>query len=70
MRKFNFSGYNAHVAEHRYFIDRLDEMDRRINYGEIVPLFELSTLVESWIINHIKGTDRLYSDFLINMGVK
>jgi hemerythrin len=46
------------------------DLEDRYNNGGLVVSFEITTFLKKWLIDHIQGTDKEYSDFLIAKGVK
>ena len=52
------------------FGSQIKEFEERFNRGELVMSFEITNFLKSWLKDHIQGTDKKYSEFLISKGVK
>ena len=62
MQLFNYSGYQEHRQEHEQFAAEALDLKRRVDRGLPVLSQELLTLLQGWLNNHIKGTDKKYSE--------
>lgn len=68
-KNYNYPEYEKHKREHTKFIEKLVDLEQRFNNGTIIASFEITTFLKNWLVNHIKGTDKEYSQFLIDKGV-
>lgn len=59
-----------HKEEHQVFIDKVEDLEKRYNQGQIVLSLEVTNFLKNWLTNHIKGTDMEYSEYLVEKGVK
>lgn len=64
----DFSGLEKHRKEHDCFVQQLKEMQRKFNEGDVMGRNTYDFLVD-WLICHIKGTDRKYSEFILKKSV-
>lgn len=63
MKKFNFDGVDAHVAEHKQFIRYIESLDyNQIDNHQVQTLTDLVQFLAKWIFKHIINTDFQYSD--------
>jgi hemerythrin-like metal-binding protein len=69
-KKHNYIKTDAHKKEHDDFVAKVLDLEDRYNNGGLVVSFEITTFLKKWLIDHIQGTDKEYSDFLIAKGVK
>jgi len=70
MKKYSFPGYKAHTAEHETFNNKIAELQTRLNAGKMVLPIEVATFLKEWLINHVMNTDKGYSKFLNDCGIK
>ena len=68
-KQYNFHDYEAHKKEHDDFVEKIIEVERKFNAGQLVLSFEITNFLKDWLRNHIQGTDMKYSNFLIEKGV-
>ncbi|MEN8120859.1 MAG: hypothetical protein ABFS35_10955 [Bacteroidota bacterium] len=61
---------NSIDEEHEYFIEKVDEVEKRFNEGKFILSLELITFFKDWLQTHIMLSDKKYSEFLIAKGVK
>ncbi|WP_241238891.1 bacteriohemerythrin [Colwellia sp. Arc7-635] len=60
----------AHKAQHKKMIEQVDGFMDLYNEKGHDALNEISLFLSNWLINHINGTDKDYSELLIKNGVK
>ncbi len=70
MTQFGFAGYESHEAEHDRFIERVLGFQERLSRGEKVIPDELMTFLKDWLVKHILGTDKQYSQFFNDKGLQ
>ncbi|MBI5846882.1 MAG: hemerythrin family protein [Nitrospirae bacterium] len=70
MTQFGFAEYEAHEAEHDRFIAQVLEFQERLRKGEKVVSNELMTFLKDWLVKHILGTDKQYSQFFHDKGLQ
>lgn len=64
MLSINFPDLASHRQEHDFFVTRLEEIMERFQNGETIGGDTLEFMGD-WIVSHIKGTDQLYSRFML-----
>jgi hemerythrin len=70
MKKFNYPGAVTHIEEHKSFTDKVTDIKKRFGNGELVLSLEITNFLKNWIIKHVLGTDKRYSQFFIYHGLK
>jgi len=70
MKQFNYPEYLAHKKEHDLFISKVASVEEKFNSGKAVLSFEITSFLKEWIKNHIQGSDKKYTNFFIQNGVK
>ena len=63
MRLFDYPGLEAHVAEHRAFAARLNELEQSVLKEHVHA--EASRYLRNWLVKHIQGTDKHYANHLL-----
>ena len=69
-RLYKYPNYESHKKKHDSFVEKVADVEKRFNDGKLILSFEITTFLKDWIKEHIQGTDKEYSDFLIGKGVK
>jgi hemerythrin len=67
---FNYAESEAHIAEHNKFVMEVSRFKAQFEAGNIVLSFEVFKFLKSWLINHIQGSDKKYSECFIANGLK
>jgi hemerythrin len=70
MKQFNYPGTAAHIKEHQAFAEKATDVKKRFDSGELVLSVEVTNFVKNWIIQHVLGTDKKYSQCFIDNGLK
>lgn len=63
MRKYNFPGYEEHIAEHAKLISRLEELSARI-VGDTLDREDLVYFIKHWALFHIPQEDAKLAEYL------
>lgn len=69
MREHEYPDYEAHEAQHREMIDRVNDALAAYDKNPEDTVNELTKLLKSWLLRHIAGTDQQYSEYLRSRGV-
>lgn len=69
MEKHGYADFESHCREHARMIARVEKVLADYHRDQHVALQEALDFLKDWLINHINGTDRQYSQFLIDKGV-
>ncbi|MGE5418317.1 MAG: bacteriohemerythrin [Acidobacteriota bacterium] len=66
----NYSDLINHKKLHQDFIVKVSEMQQKLNEGKMLTLsIEVMDFIGSWLINHIKGVDKLYTQAMKDSGI-
>ena len=68
--KYNYPEFKAHKKEHDDFVEKVLELEERLESGKLILTTELTDFLKEWLIDHIKGSDQKYAEFLISKGAK
>lgn len=68
MKRYGYPRLGEHAAQHRWFVDRVEEYRRRSRRGERLGLEVVAFLAE-WTRRHIAGTDRDYGVWMRDNGI-
>lgn len=60
----------AHKREHGDLIVQVVELKKKLDTGDFMIGAELMSFLKKWLTNHILGSDKKYSQFLIQHGVQ
>ena len=69
-KQYSYSDTEAHKKEHDEFVNKVVDLEKRFNDGQMILSFEITNFLKDWLIKHIQGTDMKYTKFLIEKGVK
>lgn len=69
MNKFNYADKDAHLEQHKFFIDKLAEMKKEPGDNSSKTV-EIADFLLQWLINHIDKVDTKLAPFLKEHGVK
>lgn len=59
-----------HKQEHAQFINKVEDLEKRLNNGQIIVSFEITSFLKKWLCEHIQVSDMKYSGFLVKAGVR
>jgi methyl-accepting chemotaxis protein/hemerythrin len=68
--RFNYSGTEAHITEHRFFSQKVTLLKSDLNSGKVAASFELLNFLKEWIEHHILVVDKQYSECFRQNGLK
>ena len=69
MEQFRYPGLLSHKHEHETFVNKVDSFQKDYDAGKLGLSIEIMTFLRDWVINHIKGTDKKYSETFIKNGL-
>lgn len=69
MSENDYPDFEAHKAQHEQMIAQVDEFVQLYNEKGHDALNEIVEFLTCWLINHINGTDKQYSEHLHERGV-
>ena len=71
LKKTGFPGFDAHKREHDALTKQVIDIQRKYQTGATAMLsMEVMSFLKNWLVNHIQGTDTLYTAHLNEKGVK
>ena len=65
-----YPDFEAHKAQHEKMISKVEEVLAEYEKDSDTAMTNALNFLSEWLINHINGTDKQYSHFLIDKGVK
>jgi hemerythrin len=63
-KRTQYGEVTSHLAEHKDFVAKILDFKRSFDSGKIGLSIEIMNFLKDWLINHIKGTDKGYVEFL------
>lgn len=70
MKKHHYPEMDKHLEEHKGFVQKVQDFQAQFKAGKATLSLDISNFLRDWLINHINGTDKKYSDFFNQKGVK
>jgi len=70
MEKYGYPDFEPHKAQHRKMIAKVEEVLAEYEQDHDRAMGNAVTFLKNWLINHINGTDKQYSSYLIEKGAK
>jgi hemerythrin-like metal-binding protein len=70
MKQNGYPDFDAHKAQHVEMIRKVDEVLAEYEKDQDTAMNNALNYLSDWLINHINGTDKQYSSFLVGKGVK
>jgi len=70
MEQNAYPEFEAHRKQHQQMIARVEEVLAEYQQDKDSAMRNAAAFLRSWLIKHINGTDKQYSSFLIEKGVK
>lgn len=62
MEQFHYPGYLSHKREHESFVEKVGSFQNDFNAGKLGLSIEIMNFLRDWVSNHIKGTDKKYTE--------
>jgi len=60
MRKAQTTDYDQHIAQHKVFIEKINDFKIAFNYQNSILLEQMITFMRKWFLMHISDIDRRY----------
>ena len=70
MKLHKFPAYKFHKKQHDLFLNKVRDFKIRYEGGRLLLTLEITQYIKDWIERHMDETDRIYSDFLLERGVR
>ena len=70
MRDNDYPEFEQHKRQHKEMFEKVEEVLAEYEKDQETAMNNAVEYLKSWLINHINGTDKQYSSYLIGKGVK
>jgi hemerythrin len=70
MKQHAYPEFPAHKAEHDKFVAKVLQVEKDLKSGKCAMSMDILNFLSSWLVDHIKGTDKKYGPFLNERGIK
>lgn len=70
LQKYEFPHFSRHKNEHVNFVAKVGEFQRNYSAGKVLLTMDINSFLKDWLLNHIMISDKEYSPFLNDLGVK
>ena len=70
MRDNDYPDFEPHKAQHEKMFKKVEEVLAEYEQDHDTAMSNAAEYLKGWLINHINGTDKEYSSYLIGKGVK
>ncbi len=64
MEKINMPNMQSHIIQHKFFVQKINEIKHELEYKNTFVLNNLSTFLKKWHILHINTSERQYKEIL------
>lgn len=65
LKNSNYPDLENHIAQHEFFIKKIDEMKQELSYRNTLLFEKISVFMKKWFLGHINQSDRSYKDNVI-----
>ena len=70
MKQLCYPDFQEHKKEHDDFVSKVYALESKIKNGTTIISFEITNFLRSWIKNHINNTDKKYTEFFLEKGLR
>lgn len=70
MSKYGYPDFEPHKAQHQQMIKAVEDILAEYEQDHDRAMRDTLEFLKGWLIKHINGTDKQYSDFLLGKGVE
>lgn len=70
MKLHGYPDFAAHKREHDSLTQQVLDLQQQFKSGQAALSMKVGTFLKGWLVNHISGTDMLYSPYLQAKGMK
>lgn len=68
--KHGYPDMEEHKEVHRNFVAKVKEFENALSSGKATVSIDVLQFLKDWLVEHIMGTDKQYTDFLVQRGVQ
>jgi hemerythrin len=68
--QLGYPGAEDHVKEHKAFVDKVTDFKKKLDAGSIGLSTDVINFLSDWLKKHIQGSDKKYSPFFNENGLK
>ena len=69
MSQYGYPDFEAHKAQHQKMIDKVNDLLAAYEKDPESAMNDALEFLKQWLIRHINGTDKQYSEYLLSKGV-
>ncbi|NLT50125.1 MAG: hemerythrin family protein [Ignavibacteria bacterium] len=70
MKIHKYPDFEIHKKEHDMLVKKVGELNEQLNSGSFSLTIEISQFLKEWLVNHILKTDKKYTQFFADRGIK
>ena len=67
MDAVNFPGIEEHKQTHAEYVEKITAYYEKMKTGKLILSLEVTNFLKSWLINHIKGVDQQYANYVAKL---
>lgn len=68
--RYGYPDADVHAEQHRGFVEKLEDFHTGFEQERLFLTLDLMDFLSTWLVDHIKGSDRAYAPFLNAQGVR
>jgi len=68
--KFGYPNAKPHKIQHQDFVKKVTDFQEKFNKNQVALGIEIMQFLKDWLIGHIKGSDKAYTEFFHSKGLK
>ena len=69
-KQYNYPGAPTHIQEHQIFVKKVTDFKKGFDENKFMLSMEIINFLKNWLIKHIQGTDKKYTEFFHQHGLK
>ncbi len=66
MEQAKYPDLESHLAEHKFFIQKVQEMKQEYSYMNPLLYKKITIFMKKWFLSHIMFSDRKYQEYVVN----
>ena len=71
MEKNGYPATEGHLKEHDGFVEKVSDLHKQfVSSSNFMIGVDVMKFLTDWLVNHIQGVDKEYSDYLLSKGVQ